>query len=115
MSNIFSKYQKELSGVRVIDSRTAFVYNPKTKKKDIPNPRYEFVGKIDIVYPHVILKMNKTGCKTGYVEDSHILPKRVKQDLVNHFFDKHGNKNSKTKAYLIRTDRHRAKGSGVVK
>ena len=115
MSNIFSKYQKELAGVRVITSRNAFVYNPKTKKRDLPNPNYEFVGKIDITYPHVILKMNKVNCKTAYVEDSNILPKRVKQDLVKHFFDKRGKKNTITKAYLVRTDRQRAKGSGVVR
>ncbi len=115
MSNIFSKYQKELAGVQVITSKKAFVYNPKTKKRNLPNPNFEFVGKIDINYPHVILKMNNTNCKTAYVEDSNILPKRVKKDLVNHFFDKRGNKNTITKAYLVRTDRHRAKGSGVVK
>lgn len=31
MSNIFSKYQKELASVKVIDSAQAYVYNPKTK------------------------------------------------------------------------------------
>ncbi len=115
MSNIFSKYQKELAGVKVITSKNAFVYNPKTKKRDLPNPNYDFVGKIDIKYPHVILKMNKTRCKTSYIEDAHVLPKRVKQDLVKHFFDKHGNKNTITKAYLVRTDRRGARGSGVVR
>lgn len=28
MSNIFSKYQKELAGVKLIDSTEAFVFNP---------------------------------------------------------------------------------------
>lgn len=115
MSNIFSKYQKELAGVKVINSVQAYVYNPKTKKKDLLNPNYEFVGKIDINYPHVILKMNKTNCKTSYIEDANVLPKRVKQDLIKHFYDKRGNKNTIRKAYLVRTDRQRAKGSGVVR
>ena len=115
MSNIFSKYQKELAGVKVITSKNAFVYNPKTKKRNLPNPNYSFVGKIDIKYPHVILKMNNPHCKTAYVEDVNILPKRLKQDLVKHFYDKNGEKNTIKKAYLVRTDRHRAKGSGVVR
>ena len=35
MSNIFSKYEKQLSGVKVIDSSKAYVYNPKTNKNDL--------------------------------------------------------------------------------
>lgn len=115
MSNIFSKYQKELAGVRVINSTQAYVYNPKTKKKDLLNPMYDFVGKIDTNMPNLILKANRPKCKTAYIEDSNVLPKRVKQDLVNHFYDKKGMRNKKTKAYLVRADRQRAKGSGVVR
>jgi len=115
MSNIFSKYQKELAGVKVIDSSKAFVYNPKTKKKDKLNPRYDFVGKIDTNMPNFILKANKSNCKTGYIEEVSSLPKRLKVDIVNHFYDKNGKRNKRTKAYLIRTDRRGTSGSGVVK
>lgn len=114
MSNIFSKYEKALSGVKVIKSQEAFVYNPKTRKKDLPNPKYEFVGKIDTSMPNFILKMNKVDCKTAYIEDVSCLPKRLKRDLVDHFYNKKGEKNSRTKAYLIRTDGVVAKGSGRV-
>ena len=115
MSNIFSKYQKELAGVKVIDSSRAYVYNPKTKKKDLLNPNFEFIGKIDTNMPNFILKANRPNCKTAYIEDANVLPKRVKVDLVNHFYNKKGKRNKKTKAYLVRTDRHSAKGSGVVR
>ena len=115
MSNIFSKYEKQLSGVKVIDSSKAYVYNPKTNKNDLPNPKYDFVGKIDIGYPTVILKMNKNGCKTAYVDDSSVLPKRVKSDLVKHFYNTNGLRNNKTKAYLVRTDSVRTKGAGIIK
>ena len=115
MSNIFSKYQKELAGVKVIDSYKAYILDPKTGKKDLPNPNYEFVGKIDVLMPNIILKMNKPNCKTAYIEDANILPKRVKKELVAHFFDKKGRRNKKTKAFLVRTDRQRARGSGVVR
>lgn len=115
MSNIFSKYEKELAGVKVIDSSQAYIYNPKTKKKDLLNPTFDFVGKIDMNMPNFILKANKPNCKTGYIEEVSCLPKRLKIDIVNHFYDKKGMKNRKTKAYLVRTDRHRAKGSGVIK
>lgn len=115
MSNIFSKYDKALSGVKVIDSKKAYVYNPKTKKYDLPNPIYEFVGKVDLNMPNFVLKMNKTDCKTDYVEDVSSLPKRLKSDLVKHFYDDKGKRNAKTKAYLIRTDKRSAKGAGVIK
>ena len=115
MSNIFSKYEKALSGVKVIDSDKAYVYNPKTKKKNLPNPKYEFVGKIDLAMPNFILKMNKPQCKAGYVEEVSCLPKRLKTDIVDHFYDKNGNRNKRTKAYLIRTDKRGTKGSGIIK
>ena len=114
-NDIFSKYDKALSGVKVIDSKKAYVYNPKTKKYDLPNPRYEFVGKVDLNMPNFVLKMNKTDCKTDYVEDVSSLPKRLKSDLVKHFYDNKGKRNAKTKAYLIRTDKRSAKGAGVIK
>lgn len=114
MSNIFSMYEKALSGVKVIDSQEAFVYNPKTKKYNLPNPKYDFVGKVDMAMPNFILKMNKPKCKTAYVEDVASLPKRLKRDLVDHFYDKNGERNEKKKAYLIRTDGVAAKGSGRV-
>ena len=115
MSNIFSKYEKELAGVKVIDSSQAYIYNTRTKKKDKLNPNFHFVGKIDMSMPNFILKANKPNRKTGYIEEVSILPKRLKVDIVNHFYNKQGKRNNKTKAYLIRTDRGRAKGSGVVR
>lgn len=114
MSNIFSMYEKALSGVKVLDTQDAFVYNPKTRKKDLPNPKYDFVGKVDMDMPNFILKVNKPNCKTAFVEDVSCLPKRLKRDLVDHFYDKDGKRNGKNKAYLIRTDGVVAKGSGRV-
>lgn len=113
MSNIFSRYEKALSGVKVIDSSDAYIYNKKAKK-DIPNPKYDFVGKIDVSMPNFILKMNKASCKTAFVEEVSCLPKRVKSDLVNHFYDKNGNRNKRKMAYLVRTD-NKSKTSFEVK
>lgn len=39
--------------------------------------------------------------------------KRLKCDLVNHFYDKKGARNKKTKAYLVRTDSGKLGGSGI--
>lgn len=103
-----------MSGVKVIDSNDAYIYNNKTKRKDIPNPKYDFVGKVDANMPNFILKMNKTSCKTGFIEEVSCLPKRVKSDLVNHFYDKNGNRNRRQKAYLVRTD-NKSKTSFEVK
>jgi len=115
MSNIFNKYQKELAGVEIIDSSKAYVFNPKTGKKDLPNPKYNFVGKIDINMPNFVIKMNKQNCKTNFIEDVSALPKRLKKEIVNHFYNDKGKRNLKSKAYLIRTDTSKPKGSGVVK
>ena len=115
MSNVFSKYNKELAGVKIVDSKQAYIYNPKTKKYDLPNPSLDFVGKIDTAFSSFILKMNKPNSKTGYVDEVAALPKRLKNELVNHFYDKNGKRNKKTKAYLARTDKKGTRGAGVVK
>lgn len=87
MSNIFSKYEKELAGIKVIDSSNAYVYNPKTKRRDLPNPKFDFVGKIDSSMPNFVLKMNKSKCKTGYIEDVSCLPKRLKSDIIRYIIN----------------------------
>ena len=56
MSSTFYKNLKELSVVKIIDSSKVYVYNSKTKKCDLPNPKYNFLGKIDTRLPNYIIK-----------------------------------------------------------
>ena len=103
MSNIFAKYTKELSGVRVISSDKAFM--PTKNGRVYPNPDYDIIGKVDVAMPNVILKANRDGHKTAYIEDTSALTKKTKGELVNFFYNKNGKRNNRTKAYLVRTDR----------
>ena len=105
MSSVYIKQNKELSGVKVISTSKAFIYDKKTGKKDKLSPDYEFVGKVDMSIPNLIIKANKKDKKTAFIDDVNELPKRAKEELVNYFFDKNGKRNKKQKAYLVRTDK----------
>ena len=102
MSNIFAKYRKELSGVKVVSKDKAFVTNKKGNS--YPNPNYDIVGKVDISLPNVILKANRDGFKTFFIEDTSELTKKTKSDLINFFYNKKGKRNNRKIAYLVRTD-----------
>ncbi len=102
MSNTFSKNKKELAGVTLVSSSQVWEKQDNGKyrlRRDI-----DIVGKVDISIPNVVLKASEDGKRTAFVEDVSALPKRTKQELVNHFFDEHGNRNHYTVGYLVRTD-----------
>ena len=111
MSNKYSPTQKELAGVKVVPASDVWVYNPKTGRPDKLNPNMDIVGKVDTAMPGMVLKANLRDKKTGFVEDVSALPKRTKGELVNHFYDERGRRNSREVAYLVRTDKD-AKGKG---
>lgn len=105
MSSIFVKLNKQYSGVKVVAAEKVFIKNPKTGKRDKLNPNLDIIGKYDMDYPGAILKANKDGCKTAFIDDVNELTKTTKSDLVNFFFDKNGKRNKRRKAYLVRTDK----------
>lgn len=113
MSNIFSKYQKELAGVRVASSNEVWLHTKNGRP--YLNPKYDVIGKVTCEFPNFILKANKKGCKTGYIEDTSALTKITKSELVDYFHTKKGNRNRRTTAYLVRLDNKYAGGSGVVR
>lgn len=102
MSSTYSKNKKELAGVKVISSKEAF---EKRNKKYVLSAEKSFIGKVEMAMPNIVLKTNKKLGKTGFVEDVSSLPKRTKEELVNHFYDDKGNRNKNQVAYLIRTDK----------
>lgn len=113
MSNIFSKYKKELAGVKVVSGNKVWLHS----KNGNPylNSNYEVIGKIDYRFPNLILKANKKGYKTGFIEDFNCLTKNTKSQLVDYFYDKNGERNKNKVAYLVRTDKKTVKGSGIIK
>ncbi len=103
MSNIFAKYRKELAGVKVVSSKQVWI--PTKNGKPRMNPNVDVIGKVDMAIPNVILKANRDGYRTAFIEDTSALTKKTKMDLINFFFDKNGKRNGRSKAYLIRTDK----------
>ena len=102
MSNIFAKYRKELSGVKVVSKDKVFIKNHKGKL--VRNKNYDVIGKVEIDMPNVILKANRSGNKTAFIEDTSSLTKKTKSDLIDFFFNKKGERNNKKTAFLVRTD-----------
>jgi hypothetical protein len=101
MSSIFSKNEKEFAGIRVVDSQDVWVINGKRK---FFNPNVDVVGKVEISIPNFVLKANRENHPTAFIEDVSALPRRAKQDIVNHFYSVNGKRSGKTVAFLIRTD-----------
>ena len=59
MSSVYIKQNKELSGVKIISPNKAYISDKRTGEKNKLNSDYEFVGKVDIVFPNIIIKANK--------------------------------------------------------
>ncbi len=102
MSSTFSKNKKELAGVKVVSSKD--VWEKKNNKFRIKQ-NVNVVGKVELPLSNFVLKANNENRKTGYIEDVSSLPKRTKNEIVNHFYDNAGKRNKNTVAYLIRTDK----------
>jgi hypothetical protein len=105
MSNVFTKNKKELAGVKVVSASEAWLKNENNSGSEYYlNPDFDFVGKVDLDISNFVLRANRDGKPTGFVEDVSNLPKRTKQELVGHFYSEKGYRNNRTVAYLIRTD-----------
>lgn len=102
MSSIFSKNNKELAGVKIVSAND--VWSVKNKKVRLRND-ISIVGKVDASFPNFIMKATNKNCKTGYVDDVFALPKRAKNDLINHFYDNKGIRTRHRGAYIVRTDK----------
>ncbi len=105
MSNVYSKYRKELAGVKVVTSHEAYVFNNRTKRRNLPNPNFDIVGKVDMTMPNMILKANREDHRTDFIDDVSSLTKITKKSLVSHFYNEKGKRNTRTTAYLVRTDK----------
>lgn len=95
MSNI--NYSLNNKGVRLIDSKDAWTIGKNGKPR--LNPNYYFVGKIDLSMPNMIVTASDK-VKPKYRGNTYDLNKVAKSQMVDHFYDKKGKRNKKTKAYF---------------
>mgnify|MGYP004654082707 CR=1 FL=1 len=90
-------YSLNHKGVRLIDSRKAWVISKKGKQYF--NPKYRFIGKIDIRLPNMIVSVSDKK-KPKYKGSTYDLNRTAKGQIVDHFYDEKGKRNKKTVAYF---------------
>lgn len=90
-------YSLNRRGVRLIDAREAWIIGKNGKKR--LNPKYRFVGKIEMTMPNMIVSATDKQ-KPSYRGDVSELPRPAKKQIVDHFYDEKGKRNKKTVAYF---------------
>ena len=95
MSSI--NYNLKLKGVRLISSEQAWVKGKNGKMK--LNPEYQFIGKIDIKIPNIIISA-KDNQQPVYKGDFSSLNNIAKSQTVKHFYNKNGKRNNRSVAYF---------------
>ncbi len=90
-------YSLKHKGVQLISSEKAWTKTKKGKPK--LNPKYHFVGKIDAKIPNLIISASDKG-KPKYKGNTHDLCTPAKKQIVDHFFNEKGQRNSRKIAYF---------------
>ena len=90
-------YNLNNKGVRLIDSKDAWVMTKNGKPK--LNPKYKFVGKLEITMPNMLVSASdKT--KPRYMGDVSELNRVAKSEIINHFYNDKGKRTQKKVAYF---------------
>ena len=90
-------YSLKHKGVRLIDAQDAWV---KCKNGSVRlNPKYNFVGKIQMSMPNIIISASDKG-KPTYKGSTYDLNRMAKEQIVEHFYDDKGKRNKKSVAYF---------------
>ena len=101
-------YSLKHKGVKLIPSEKAWVTGKNGKSK--LNPKYHFVGKIDTKLPNLIISASDKG-KPKYKGNTHDLCAPAKKQIIEHFFNDKGQRNSRRKAYFgIEKEKQPGKG-----
>lgn len=90
-------YSLKHKGVRLISSEEAWLINKKGNKR--LNPKYQFVGKIEISMPNMIIKASDKG-KPTYKGSTYDLNATAKKQIINHFYNDNGKRNKRSVAYF---------------
>ena len=90
-------YNLKSKGVRLISSNQAWV----TGKNGVKylNPRYRFVGKIEMTMPNMIVTASDKK-KPVYKGSTYDLNTTTKKQIVEHFYNEKGKRNKRTVAYF---------------
>lgn len=108
MSNV--NYSLNHRGVRLISSEAAWLKGKSGKM--YLNPRYRFVGKVDIHMPNMLISASDKN-KPKYKGDVSALNSQAKKQIIEHFYDDDGKRNRKTVAYFGIDKSAISKGGGA--
>lgn len=113
MARVYQPKTKELANIDLKRAEDVWIKNEKGKP--VIRQELELVGKIDVNFPHVILKPNRPNCKTAFIEDFSALTKRTKGQVVDFFMNDKGAKGRQRRVvYLVAKKKPKA-AKGVKK
>lgn len=90
-------YSLKHKGVRLIDSRDAWIFGKNGTKR--LNPKYHFVGKVEMAMPNMIVTASDKK-KPTYKGNTYDLNATAKRQIVDHFYNENGKRNKKSVAYF---------------
>ncbi|MGN0804996.1 MAG: hypothetical protein ACI4MS_06405 [Candidatus Coproplasma sp.] len=90
-------YSLKHKGVRLISAQDAWVKGKNGKLR--LNPKYKFIGKLDVTMPNVIVTASDKN-KPKFKGNTYDLNATAKGQIVEHFYDDRGKRNKKTVAYF---------------
>ncbi len=90
-------YSLTHKGVRLIGAKEAWVIRKSGKK--YLNPKYQFVGKMDITMPNLI-STTSDAHKPKYKGDVCNLNRTAKNQIFDYFYDDNGERNRRNVAYF---------------
>ena len=90
-------YSLKHKGVRLTDAKNAWVSGKNGKCR--LNPKYSYVGKIDINMPNMIVSATDNR-KPKFKGSTYDLNRSAKGQIIDHFYDDKGKRNKKTVAYF---------------
>ena len=90
-------YSLKHKGVRLIDSRDAWIFGKNGAKR--LNPKYHFVGKVEMAMPNMIVSASDKK-KPTYKGNTYDLNATAKRQIVDHFYNENGKRNKKSVAYF---------------
>lgn len=113
MSRRLQPKNKEFATVELKTTEEVWTYDQKGKR--VLSSEFDYVGKIDLSMPNVLLKANRKDCKTAFIDDFSSLTKKTKSEVVDFFMNNKGRKGgSRRVAYLVAKKKPKA-AKGVKK
>lgn len=90
-------YSLKHKGVRLISAEEAWQKGKNGKMK--LNPKYHFVGKVEMAMPNMIVTASDKK-KPTYKGNTYDLNATAKRQIVDHFYNENGKRNKKSVAYF---------------